>query len=39
VALDALASARTRNDVRAQLLAAWVRDAERPKGGTPVTMR
>jgi hypothetical protein len=39
VALDAVASARPRNDVRAQLLAAWVREAERPTGGTPVTMR
>jgi spermidine synthase len=36
-ALDALApaSGRTRNDVRAQLLAAWVRDAETAKGATP----
>jgi hypothetical protein len=40
-ALDALASAsgRARNDVRAQLLEAWVRDAETAKGATPVTMR
>jgi hypothetical protein len=40
-ALDALASSssRTRNDVRAQLLAAWVRAAESPKQPAPLVMR
>jgi hypothetical protein len=40
-ALDGLASssARTRGDVRAQLLAAWVQDSEAPKSTTPVTVR
>jgi predicted membrane-bound spermidine synthase len=40
-ALDALASAssRTRNDLRAQLLTAWVRDAESPRKATSVTIR
>jgi hypothetical protein len=40
-ALDALASSssRTRNDVRDQLLAAWVRAAESPKGAAPIALR
>jgi predicted membrane-bound spermidine synthase len=40
-ALDALASSssRTRNDVRDQLLSAWVRDAEFPKRPVPLVMR
>jgi predicted membrane-bound spermidine synthase len=40
-ALDALTSvsSRARNDVRAQLLAAWVRAAESPTRPTPVASR
>ncbi|MDQ6634328.1 MAG: hypothetical protein M3Z10_06170, partial [Gemmatimonadota bacterium] len=40
-ALDALTSvsSRTRNDVRAQLLAAWVRAAESPAHPTPIALR